>query len=62
MFIHPDVIMDLAREQQRERIAGAERSRLLAAAKRHRSDLRRGGPVRSAAARGRPTIRVAAAH
>ena len=61
MFIHPDIVMDLAREYQRELIADAERSRLLASAKRHRSDLRRGGPVRNAAARGRPTIRMRAA-
>jgi hypothetical protein len=63
MFTHPELIMDLARDRQRELIAEAERWRLLAAARQHRSDLRRGGgPTPRAAARGRPTTRVAAAH
>lgn len=60
MFMYPELTMALAREHRREMIADAERSRLLTLALRHRSDARRGGPVRNVAVRGRPTDVVAA--
>ncbi|WP_213455757.1 hypothetical protein [Rhizomonospora bruguierae] len=65
MFSHPELTMALAREHRREMIAGADRWRLLHAARQHRADLRRGGPSTGAGARGRPAACgpcVAAAH
>ena len=52
MWMHPDVLLDLAYDRQRELIAEADRSRLLTIAREARRSRRAG---KAPAVRGQPT-------